>query len=123
MFLLCLLIILSATVFSLAYSENVSQLGLQSTYTNTTPSFSATDRIFYQDATNNIILIDFKAIQAQLTNIQIKQLNKIVLNDQVNDLSPNIMYEVDLMKYGQGEYTIILTTSQQKTITKQFSVK
>lgn len=122
MFVLCLVIILTATIFSLANSENVSQLGFQSTYTNTNHSPRSIDKIFYQDATNNVILIDFKAIQEQLINVQIKQNNKVILNDQVSDLSKNIIYEVDLIKYNKGDYTIILTTSLQKTITKQFSI-
>jgi len=123
MFVLCLIIILSATIFSLANSENVSQLGYQCAYTNSALPFRATDQIFYQDITSNTLLIDFKAIQAQLSTIQIKQHNKIVLDDQVSDLSKNIIYEIDLMDYSKGNYTIILTTSQQKTITKQFTVK
>jgi len=109
-------------MISLANSENVGQLGFQSTYTNTTTPLRAIDTIFYRDATNNVLLIDFKAIKEQLTNVQIKLNNKIVLNDQVSDLSKNTIYEVDLIKYGKGEYTVILTTSLQKTITKQFSI-
>ena len=122
MFVLCLIIILTTTMISLANSENVGQLGFQSTYTNTTTPLRAIDTIFYRDATNNVLLIDFKAIKEQLTNVQIKLNNKIVLNDQVSDLSKNTIYEVDLIKYGKGEYTVILTTSLQKTITKQFSI-
>ena len=123
MFVLCLVIILTATILSLANSENVSQLGFQGTYVSTSPPLQAMDKIFYQDITNNVLLIDFKAIQERLIMVQIKQYNNIVLNDQVSDLSKNIIYEVDLTKYSKGDYTITLTTSLQKTITKQFSVK
>jgi len=123
MFVLCLIIILSATIFSLANSENVSQLGFQGAYTNITPPLTITDKIFYQDLTTKTILIDFKAIQAQLINIQIKHHNKIILNDSVSDLSNNIIYEIDLINYSKGNYTIILNTAKEKIITKQFSIK
>jgi len=122
MFILCLIIILSATIFSLANSENVGQLGFQGAYSSIAPPSRTIDKIFYQDLTKNALLIDFKAIQAQLTNIQIKQQNKILLNDQVSDLSSKTIYEIDLMNYNKGDYTILLITSQQKIITKQFSV-
>lgn len=123
MFILCLIIILSATILSLANSENVNQFGFQNAYTSAPSPLQAVDKIFYQDRTSDMVLIDFKAIQERLINVQVEQNNKIILNDLVSDLSKNIIYEIDLKKYGKGDYTIILTTSQQKTITKQFSVK
>lgn len=120
MFVLCIAIILTATLFSLANSENTSQLGFQNAYT--TGNFQAINRIFYKDNATNVVLIDFKAIQAPLTSIQVTQHNKVVLTDLVTDLSNNIIYEIDLKKYGKGDFTITLTTSQHRTITEHFAV-
>jgi len=117
MLVLCLVIILSATLLSLAHSESVTHLSLQSNLGNY--DLSPLDKIFHRNSTS-IIHIDFNAISDKLVKIQIMKDQSVVLTDSVADLSDSSMYEVDLDKFGKGDYTISLTTSNQKVITEQF---
>lgn len=117
MTVLCLVIILCATLLSLANSESVPNLSLQSNL----GSYDMTplDKIFHRNSTN-IIHIDFNAISDKLIKVQILKDQSIVLTDSVTDLSDSSVYEVDLDKFGKGNYTISLTTSKQKVITEEF---
>lgn len=117
MLILCLVIILSATLLSLANSESVTHLSLQSNLGNY--DLSPLDKIFHRNSTN-VIHIDFNAISDKLVKVQILKDQSIVLTDSVTDLSNSSVYEIDLDKYGKGSYTISLTTSKQKVITEQF---
>lgn len=117
MMILCLVIILCATLLSLANSESVTHLSLQSNLGNY--DLSPLNKIFHRNSTN-IIHIDFNAITDKLVKVQISKDQSVVLTDSVSDLSDSSLYEVDLDKYGKGNYTISLTTSRQKVITEQF---
>ena len=121
MFIICLVIILSATIISLANSESVQHLSLQGTHTNY--NLDATNRIFYQDKANKLLLIDFSAVKDRLVTIRIEKNNILVLDDTVSDLSKEVVYEVDLKKYGKGNYVISLTTIQEKVIIEKFSIQ
>lgn len=120
MFVLCLAIILCATLLSLANSENVQHLSFQAN----TGSYDLTplEKIFHKDVVNNIVHIDFKAVNDKLIKVQLEKNQAIILTDAVSDLSANSVYELDLAPYGKGNYTITLITSQQKVITEQFDV-
>lgn len=120
MFVLCLVIILTATVLSLANSDSINHLELQGINALSYPLSDGT--IFHKDK-HNRLLIDFKAVKAKLVQVQIAKNNNVLLSDPVSDLSTNIIYEVDLNKYGKGTYTVTLTTSQQKVITETISVQ
>ncbi len=117
MLILCLVIIISATLLSLANSESVTHLRLQSNLGNY--DFSTLDKIFHRNS-NSIIHIDFNAISDKLVRVQIIKDQSVVLTDSVTDLSGSSLYEVDLDKYGKGNYTISLTTSNQQIITEKF---
>ena len=114
---LCLVIILCATLLSLANSESVTHLSLQSNLGNY--DLSTLDKIFHRNSTS-IIHIDFNAISEKLIKVQIEKDQLVVLTDSVTDLSDSSLYEIDLEQYGKGDYTISLTTSKQKVITEQF---
>jgi len=122
MFVICLVIILSATIISLANSDSVKHLSLQGPYNNYSLRHS-TNKIFYQDKANKLLLIDFNAINDKLIKVRIEKDNVSVLEDTVSDLSKEVVYEVDLNKYGKGNYIIYLTTIQEKLIIEKFSVQ
>lgn len=117
MLILCLVIILCATLLSLANSESVPNLSLQSNLGSY--DIAILDKIFHRNS-NNIIHIDFNAISDKLIKIQILKDQSVVLTDSVSDLTESSVYEVDLDKFGKGYYTISLTTSNQKVIAEQF---
>ncbi len=117
MTVLCLVIILCATLLSLANSESVPNLSLQSNLGSY--DIAPLDKIFHRNSTN-IIHIDFNAINDKLVKVQILKDQSVVLTDSVSDLADNSVYEVDLDKFGKGNYTISLITSNEKVITEQF---
>jgi len=122
MFLLCLVIILTATIFSLANSESINRLEMQGIYNNSQIVLPNDDKIFHRGQDNRIH-IDFYAVKEKLVNIQLKKDGKLILQDTVYDLSRNVIYELNLEKYGKGEYTIALTTSLERKITETFLVQ
>lgn len=122
MFLLCLVIILTATIFSLANSESINTLEVQGIYNNNLIILPNNDKIFHQGQDNRVH-IDFHAVKEKLVNIQIEKDGQLILQDIVNDLSKNVVYEINLEKYGKGEYTIALTTSLKRKITETFLVQ
>ena len=121
MFIICLVIILSATIISLANSKSVHHLSLQGTHNNY--QLNTNNKIFYQDKANKLLLIDFNAVKDQLITIKVEKNNILVLEDTVSDLSKEVVYEVDLKKYGKGNYVISLTTLQKKVIIERFSIQ
>lgn len=113
----CLVIILCATLLSLANSESVPNLSLQSSLGNY--DIDSLDKLFHRNSTN-IIHIDFDAISDTPVKIQILKDDSVILTDPISDLSVSSVYEVDLNMYGKGNYTITLTTSNQKVIIEEF---
>ncbi len=122
MFVLCLVIILTATILSLANSESTHNLEIQGIYDNGNISIPNSGKIFHKGA-NNKIHIDFKAVDEKLIRIQVEKDGKVVLKDAVNDLSNNVIYEINLEKYGKGEYTVALTTSLKRKIAETFVIQ
>lgn len=121
MFVLCLVIILTATLVSLANSENIPSMEVQGIQHGQLPIFDR-GQVFYKGH-GNTIHIDFKAIEDKLVKVQVEKEGVIILTDAVNDLSSNVIYEINLEKYGTGEYLISLTTAYQKKITETFKVQ
>jgi len=122
MFVLCLTIILTATLISLANSESIPTMEMQGVHDNGQLNIFDSGQIFYKGY-KNTIHVDFKAIDEKLVNVHVEKDGVLVLTDAVNDLSRNVIYEINLEKYGTGEYVISLTTAQQKKITETFKVQ
>ncbi|MEM6321226.1 MAG: hypothetical protein AAF960_26450 [Bacteroidota bacterium] len=120
MITLCFTVILIALFTSLIYADNGPQLQLQGV--NMTLDVESVGEIFYTDPDNNILLIDFKEINSTLLKIQIVKETTILLDDTVDDLSKDSIYEVDLNTYVRGAYIITLVTDTED-ITKEFFIK
>lgn len=122
MFVLCLAIILTATIISLANSESVQHLEIQGIFNNNNINLPTAEKIFHMGQDHKVH-IDFKAVKEKLVKIQVEKEGTIILKDAVGDLSQNVIYEINLKKYGKGEYSISLTTSFQKKIIETFKVQ
>ena len=122
MFVLCLVIILTATIFSLANSESINRLEMQGIYNKNQLLLPNDGKIFHKGQDNRIH-IDFNAVKEKLINIQIEKDGILILQDRVNDLSKEVIYEINLEKYGKGSYTIAITTSLKRKITETYMVQ
>ena len=120
MLTLCLTVILITTFTSLLLSENPPTLQLQNASTNI--SLLVNENIFYQDPDNNILLIDFKEVKEKLTKVQVIKGQEVIMEDRVEDLAEDSIYEIDLNTYAQGNYTITLITTSQKLIEEEISI-
>ena len=121
MFVLCLAIILTATILSLANSESIHNLEMQGIYDVGQINIPNSGKIFHKS--QNKVHIDFKAVNEKLIKVQVEKDGTIVLKDTVNDLSNNVIYEINLEKFGKGEYTVALTTSLKRKISENFVVQ
>lgn len=122
MFVLCLAFLLTATLVSLANSESISHLEMQGFHDNSQMNLLDKGQIFSKGSRHKVH-IDFIDIDEQLVKVQVEKESKIVITDAVNDLSRNDIYEINLEKYGTGEFVISLTTAHQKKITETFQVQ
>lgn len=125
MLTLCLTVILITTFTSLLFSESLPQLQLQGMdmTINDPTTISVSERIFYQDPENNILLIDFKEVSSKLSKIIVSEANHVLLEDSVVDLAKDSIYEVDLGIYGKGTFMITLITTEAEEIEEQIIIK
>ncbi len=121
MIALSLTIILITTFTTIVFSENIPPVQLQGTDMTFGPI--TTGNIFYQDPENKILLIDFKEVSEKLVAVKVSKEKTIILEDKVNDLADDSIYEVDLNQLEQGDYLITLITANKNFIENPFSVE
>lgn len=124
MLTLCLTVILITTFTSLLFSENIPQLQLQGTEMILGEPINVTGgNIFYKDPDNNILLIDFKEVNEKLSKIKVSRANQLLMEDKVEDLAIDSIYEVDLNTFGKGAFIITLVTIAEEEIAEQITIK
>ena len=79
--------------------------------------------IFLSDYEGVTLFIDFQAIKDDVISLNVIQNNKVILNDDVHNLSTDIIYELDLAKLQAGNYLVELKTAQGIAIQKELTVK
>jgi len=66
---------------------------------------------FYLDKDNKVYYIDFETISVNLSDIQVKnEEGVVVLEDKLWDLPVNSIYEMDMSKWAPGKYRVELRT-------------
>ena len=90
--------------------------------TGTVPA-SEFSKLFFSDYDNTLLFIDFAAMNSQFTKISIFQNNTIVMEEDVSDLLPSTIYEVNLDQLNKSStYLLKLETADGITINKEFVI-
>lgn len=65
----------------------------------------------YEDEENQLLYIDFEQLPVHLNDIVVKDANgSVVWREEVFDLPPNTIYELDTSRFNAGKYAIELRT-------------
>jgi hypothetical protein len=123
-------ILLSLTLlltFSALYSQN-AQMPTNIAELENLNGFSQTasisGEVFFTDPEKKIYYIDFEATKSQVTQIQLwKNQEKLVKNENTDELPYNTIYELKIDNLTPGEYSIELTTIDDDSIIQIFVVK
>jgi len=78
--------------------------------------------IFFTDSENDVLFIDFEAVQDNLREIKIVKDGEILLTDDVSDVSSNDIYEVNYSIFQSGIYMVEIVTEHDITIRKSIIV-
>lgn len=71
-----------------------------------------TKTVFFLDSKNQVLFIDFEALEEDLEEIRVVNDNAILHTENVTELPMNTIYEVDLKQYEKGiEHRILLKTN------------
>ncbi len=90
--------------------------------TGTVPA-SEFSKLFFSDYDNTLLFIDFAAMSSQFTKISIFQNNTIVMEEDLSDLLPSTIYEVNLDQLNKSNtYVLKLETADGVTINKEFVI-
>ena len=92
-------------LFCLLCLFSISHLSLAQTTNNSSQeAFS-----FFKDETNKVFYIDFESIDINLSEIIVKdEEGKIILEEAVNELPVDAIYELDCSQFQNGEYIVEL---------------
>jgi len=108
------------TFATLLFSKNTPQLQLQGM--DVTIDVLTNGNIFYQDPENNVLLIDFKEVNRKISSVKVTKADQILMEDRVEDLSENSIYEINLNNYEEGAYTVTLVTFAAEEISEEFTI-
>ncbi len=90
--------------------------------TGTVPA-SEFSKLFFSDYENTLLFIDFAAMKSQFTKISIFQNEEIVMEEDLSDLLPSTIYEVNLDQLNKSHtYILKLETADGITINKEFVI-
>jgi len=85
-----------------------------------TPTLS---KLFISDYDNSMLFIDFAAMNSQFTKLTIIHNNHTVMEEDVSDLLPSTIYEVNFDELKKSTtYVLKLETADGITITKEFVI-
>lgn len=100
-----------------------AQTSVSSSSLTTTISIADTEETFYEDASSQVIYIDFETVQVNLSDLKVKNANgETVMNEELSSLPVNTIYELDYSQFEPGEYEIELR-SYTGILTKKVAVK
>ena len=123
-------IVLSLTLlltFSALYSQNAeipTNVNELENLNNLNRVTSMSGEVFFTDPDNKVYYIDFEATKSQVTQIQLwKNQEKLVKNENTDELPYNTIYELKIDNLAPGEYSIELTTIDDDSIIQIFEVK
>lgn len=80
-------------------------------------------KLFISDYDNSMLFIDFAVMNSQFTTLSISQNNELVMEEDVSDLLPSTIYEVNFDQLEKSiTYVLKLETADGITINKEFVI-
>ena len=86
-------------------------------------STETTQNIFFTDAENDILFLDFALLSDKIQSIVIKRKKKTILQEDTSNVASHSIYELDLQNLKKGKYIIELHTESQQIIQKTIQIK
>lgn len=80
------------------------------------------ESIFYSNQEEDLIFIDFQSIPMKILNVTITRENAEMMIEDVEELNQEMIYEIDLTIFTEGNYTVELHLEGKTVIKKQISV-
>lgn len=116
--------ILSGLLCLLGFGSTLfAQASVSLTDDTSITTISVSEETFYEDASNQVIYIDFETVQVNLSDLKVKNSNgEVVMNDELSSLPVNTIYELDYSTFEPGDYEIELR-SYTGVMTKTVAVK
>jgi len=119
--------LLTSLVFCFLATVGFSQslANLDNTVDNTEKllNFSAEDWSFFHDAEHNTFYIDFETVDVNLSDLKvINEEGEVVLQENLQTLPVNTIFELSLEGYPLGQYRVEIRTFTS-VITKSVEVK
>ena len=84
---------------------------------------STLSNIFFNDAEDEILFIDFDQLDDEILEINIFREKELMMNDAVNDLPADVIYEINLDVFRKGKYIIEIVTQQDIKIQKSVIIE
>ena len=89
----------------------------------TTTTEAIINNAFYSNETNDMVFIDFEDIKLTIYKINIIQNDVTIMEEDVKDLPQNMIHEIDLTIFENGNYTLELITEDDIKIKKNFIIE
>ena len=84
---------------------------------------SVLSKLFMSDYDNSMLFIDFQVVNIKFTKLTIFQNDDIVIEEDISDLSPSTIYEVNFDQLNKSHtYILKLETVDGFTIHKEFVI-
>ncbi|MFK7931879.1 MAG: hypothetical protein AB8G22_00125 [Saprospiraceae bacterium] len=78
--------------------------------------------IFRRDPASNRLLIHPKSVGERLLRLTLRQNQKIVLSDDLSQISADAVYGLDLSQLNKGKYIVELITAKKENIQEEILV-
>jgi hypothetical protein len=79
--------------------------------------------IFFTDAVNQLLFIDFEALGEEVSLLTVTSSEKVFIKEDISKLPANAIYEIDLKQLESGKrYTVSLSTPLG-VLTKEFTIE
>lgn len=104
-------LIRTVLIFVSFFAFNQISFGQASSDLRNTLNWSSGEWNYYVDQESKTYFIDFESLTVNLNSVVVKNASGAVLmEEQVSNLPVNSIYEINLGKYGPGDYQIELHT-------------
>jgi len=81
------------------------------------------EKIFFINESEDLIFVDFQSISFHIHEIKITQNGKDILSEDVFELNQNMIYEIDLTIFEEGEYHVELLIEDDTKIRMPITIR
>lgn len=115
--------ILSAQKVATKHADEFTKKGTSGITIQLDNADDLTKTVFFIDGENQVLFIDFEALEEDLEEIRVVNDDKIIYTENVTELPMNTIYEVDLKQYEKGVEHRILLKTNFGILAKTFTIK